>query len=138
MTKFCPRCKQDLPDADFNKNKARKDGLSSVCRLCNSAYKKEYYAVNSSSIVDKVLKRRQEIKELFWKYKEDLPCMDCGLVDPIVLDFDHLRDKDRNVSQMVADGLGWESILAEIAKCEPVCSNCHRRRTHYRRQAVLA
>ena len=48
----------------------------------------------------------------------------------VVLDFDHLRDKEFNV----AYGLhyrAWSKVLAEMEmeKCEVVCSNCHRRRT---------
>jgi hypothetical protein len=29
----------------------------------------------------------------------------------------------------------WETILAEIEKCEVVCGNCHKRRTSRRRQS---
>jgi hypothetical protein len=31
-----------------------------------------------------------------------------------------------------------DTILAEIAKCEIVCANCHRARTHLRRLGVEA
>lgn len=63
-------------------------------------------------------------------------CADCGYnADPIALDFDHLpgTDKIAAVATMVGDAKGWEMIIAEIAKCEVVCSNCHRIRTRDRR-----
>jgi hypothetical protein len=47
----------------------------------------------------------------------------------VVLEFDHLRDKVANISKLVHLGADWETTLAEIAKCEVVCANCHRRRT---------
>ena len=61
--------------------------------------------------------------------------MDCGESDPLVLEFDHLRDKSFAISRGWADR-GWESILREIEKCEVVCANCHRRRTLTRRGAL--
>jgi len=56
------------------------------------------------------------------------PCSDCAEADPVVLEFDHLDDKLFNIGQSLPYR-AWESILAEIAKCEVVCANCHRRRT---------
>jgi hypothetical protein len=56
------------------------------------------------------------------------PCVDCGEDDPLVLEFDHLGEKDFNISKGVRDR-GWHKVLAEMAKCDVVCANCHRRRT---------
>jgi len=46
-----------------------------------------------------------------------------------VLEFDHFRDKRANVSKVVMECWRWETIEAEIAKCEIQCANCHRRKT---------
>jgi hypothetical protein len=56
--------------------------------------------------------------------------VDCGEDDIVVLEFDHLRDKRHNVSAMTTEL--WHHIEAEIAKCEVVCANCHKRRTDWR------
>lgn len=49
----------------------------------------------------------------------------------IVRDWCHAgSEKSDNVSMMVGRGLSIERVLAEIAKCDVVCSNCHRIRTH--------
>lgn len=58
-------------------------------------------------------------------------CKDCGEGDVLVLEFDHVRGTKRKaVSRMVSDGYGLETIRVEIEKCDVVCANCHRRRTH--------
>lgn len=84
--------------------------------------------------------RRQKRERLdnmrLWiqELKESEPCVDCGLRYPYwVMDFDHLDGKVLNVSQAVQHGWGRERLQSEIDKCELVCSNCHRTRTHNRR-----
>ena len=76
---------------------------------------------------------KQQFKKKLSEIKETSGCVDCGIVNPIVLDFDHLHDKKYNVSRMIHDGFSWAAIKKEIAKCEVVCANCHRVRTHMRR-----
>jgi hypothetical protein len=75
---------------------------------------------------------KQQFKKQLSEIKETSGCVDCGVTNPIVLDFDHLKDKKYNVSRMIHDGFSWAAIKKEIAKCEVVCANCHRIRTHYR------
>lgn len=74
------------------------------------------------------------------RIRETTPCTDCKRFYPYcVMDFDHVRgQKLFNVGTMIGQSL--ELIDAEIAKCEIVCSNCHRIRTkqrldHLRREA---
>jgi L-lysine 2,3-aminomutase len=62
-------------------------------------------------------------------YLREHPCVDCGEDDIVVLEFDHLRDKSANVSAIMLQKNEWRRVLEEMAKCEVVCANCHRRRT---------
>jgi hypothetical protein len=71
------------------------------------------------------------------EYFRTHPCVDCGEADAVVLEFDHLRDKSFDVAQSLPYR-SWQSILDEIAKCEVVCANCHRRRTARRRGSLRA
>lgn len=77
-------------------------------------------------------KQKQQYKKRLKEIKETSGCTDCGENNHIVLDFDHLKDKKYNVSRMIHDGFSWAAIKKEIAKCEVVCANCHRIRTHDR------
>lgn len=67
------------------------------------------------------------------------PCVDCGSVfSPWVMEFDHVpsRGKKRaNVSCIYASSkITAERVKEEIEKCDLVCANCHRTRTHFRKQ----
>ena len=61
-----------------------------------------------------------------------VPCKDCGGVFPVyVMDFDHRDpgDKEALISHLV-NALSLRRLVAEMAKCDVVCSNCHRIRTY--------
>jgi hypothetical protein len=61
------------------------------------------------------------------------PCVDCGETDPIILEFDHItNDKHFNISDATRHGYGMKKLIAEIAKCEVRCANCHRKKTYER------
>jgi hypothetical protein len=67
-----------------------------------------------------------------------VPCCDCGQTFPqCCMDFDHRdpRTKLARVPALIANS-GWARILAEVDKCDIVCANCHRLRTHVRRTAA--
>lgn len=63
-------------------------------------------------------------------------CADCGYkTAAIALDFDHLPGfKKVGRIAALAGSSSLERIKEEIAKCEVVCSNCHRIRTRQRGQ----
>jgi hypothetical protein len=77
-------------------------------------------------------KRTQtEILTALARQAKDVPCADCGVRYPhYVMDFDHVEgEKLANLASMKSTGVGKQKFMDEIAKCEVVCSNCHRVRT---------
>jgi hypothetical protein len=63
------------------------------------------------------------------------PCADCGgLFHPVAMHFDHRpgEKKDFEVGWAIR-GYSRRRIMAEIAKCDLVCANCHAVRTYERR-----
>lgn len=140
--KQCVRCELIKELIDFRKNRNKSDGLQSICKACSSDSDKRCYR-SGSTRRDKVRAKNERMrtaaKAHVGQYLLTHPCIDCGEGDPIVLDFDHVRDiKRANVADGVARGWSIVSLDAEITKCEVRCANCHRRVTHQRRHAVAS
>jgi hypothetical protein len=78
--------------------------------------------------------KKREVQEMLGKLKEKNGCLDCETKYPFyILDFDHVYGKKvANIGQML-DYFSLEDILKEVAKCDVVCSNCHRERTYSRK-----
>lgn len=131
--KICSGCKASKPLTEFNTHTGKKDGYQSQCKDCNKKTAKEYYERNKVAHKATINKRNKENRARMLKqmldYLDIHPCIDCKETDPVVLEFDHQRDKTYNISGMMRDGRPWISVLKEIEKCEVVCSNCHKRRT---------
>ena len=137
----CVRCGEIKPAEKFAWRRRERGQRDSFCRPCRSAYGKEHYAANKDLYLERArLQKRRlmlERTKFLLEYFEAHPCTDCGETDPVVLEFDHLRDKCFAIGAHLARR-SWTSILEEVAKCEVVCANCHRRRTSTRRGSVRA
>ena len=135
----CGRCGDLKPVEEFAWRRRRRLQRDNYCRPCRSAYGKEHYEANKQRYIEQaaLLKKkvRMERTVKLLAYFKAHPCIDCGETDPVVLEFDHLRDKAFNVSWAI-DNVAWLKVVAEIEKCEVVCANCHRRRTARRRRAL--
>lgn len=102
------------------------------CRTCNKEYQHKWYlknkklqAIRTKSSNEKAANRN---RAYIVTYFESHSCVDCGESDIVVLDFDHLKDKREDVCRII-NSYSLKSLVEEIAKCEVVCANCHRRRT---------
>lgn len=70
-------------------------------------------------------------RKLWYKeFKSKLSCIYCGFKHPAAIDLHHRDSKNKigNVSCLLWRK-GKEFLLDEIKKCDPVCSNCHRKIT---------
>lgn len=134
--KHCYKCKEFKQLTDFTINKSRKDGLNHACKPCHRDTVQKHYKANKEAYLIRTkirnTEQRKKSKALINLLKSK-PCTDCkNIYPPYVMDFDHVRDqKEFNIG--AANGrLPIDRILEEIKKCELVCSNCHRIRTHKR------
>jgi stage III sporulation protein SpoIIIAA len=55
--------------------------------------------------------------------------MDCTVIDPDMLEFNHIRDKELDLSFMVQRGYSIKRLEAEKAKGFVLCANHHRKWT---------
>lgn len=79
------------------------------------------------------VEQRERLRE-YVRGQREKPCADCGTQYPhYVMEFDHARgQKDTDIAKMVRAPVGLPRLLKELAKCDLVCANCHRRRTYER------
>jgi len=127
--KYCPRCRQNKLHSEFSKNSSNHDGLQDYCRGCKKMQDKKYYMENKDVHYERVKKYTNQNRLRLWKYLSSHSCTDCGINDPVVLEFDHVKGvKLLAVSKMVTK-YSWENLKKEIDKCEIRCANCHRIRT---------
>jgi hypothetical protein len=106
-------------------------------RLARNRYQQVYmkgYRQRNKDKFSMLRKARVNRRKLWVDRFKDKPCADCGIkYHPWQMDFDHLnpRLKAFVISQNMLTSL---SVLKrEIEKCEVVCANCHRQRTHDRK-----
>ena len=111
---------------DKKENTRRKD-----CKECAKAWARENYARNPKAR-ETIRRSSAKLVERNLKYaREQLThCMDCGVQDTRVLEFDHVREgKTDGVMQRARAGVSLEVLQSEIDLCEVRCLNCHRIQT---------
>lgn len=133
--KVCSLCKKFKEIKYYNKSASKSDGLNNGCRDCmndlarnnwNNPQKREHYMRNHNK------RRRSYIKrncEYVWNFLQENPCVDCGEDNIVMLEFDHIYDKQANISEMTNWGAALKTLKEEMSKCEVRCANCHRLKT---------
>lgn len=142
MLKTCtgPTCRgRTWPTSYFAKNAKKPDGLANLCKRCAKDASRKHYLKHREAVKRKARGHNRAQTERLREIINDAkakPCTDCGVAyPPHVMDFDHLDGSEKrfNVADAVSHGYSDETIRDELAKCELVCANCHRERTHRRK-----
>jgi hypothetical protein len=135
-TKTCTRCGMARPATEFRVRNKKTGRRSTWCRSCRSAYGKLHYQQHKQAYLarNRMHRHQGSGRSAYWywlmTYLDAHPCVNCGQTDLVVLQFDH-RDGTEKVSTIGAmlNHTSWARLLAEVAKCDVRCANCHRLRT---------
>lgn len=128
----CCRCKEAKPQEGFYPSMWNRPKHGIWCKSCHQAYGRARTPEQKRRGYDAALRGLKRKYDWAWDYKQQRGCLDCGERHPACLDFHH-RDqatKTMSVSECCRSNLTLDKILAEIAKCDLLCANCHRKR-HY-------
>jgi len=135
-TKRCRGCGRMLAVGYFKPQRR-------VCKRC--LYERRDLSAERGSVRKYRMAHRAELNakqaakgRVFYAWMDSFkekPCADCGERYPsYVMDWDHVRGKKLfNIALLKSQ---WSKrgtkrlFLREIKKCDLVCSNCHRERTH--------
>lgn len=143
--KLCPECKSIKPFEEFPKHRVdKKTGKLLRRGYCHPCWYRVIKKRHPSTrrCLDKYQKKHVDVNRKFIiEYLQKHPCVDCGMADIRVLEFDHIGTKTINISDLTRKPNAVEKIKEEIKQCEVVCANCHRIRTmvrgnHYRHRMV--
>lgn len=132
MEKLCIKCGVVKDTNEFAKNKKRHDGLQTYCTVCKKIFDTAYYAKHKRKVLDRNFVDKQKKLEWLNEYKKSLTCIKCGESHPATLEFHH-RDSDSKVNNIANLVRQWSiaRLKTEIAKCDVLCANCHRK-LHYK------
>ena len=129
--KQCTKCNKEKDLSEFSFKNKKLSILSSQCKDCHKEYSKFHYENNKQSYIKKAVDRNKNIHveyKLLTDEIKSVGCKYCPEKDICCLDFHHINDdKEYNISTMISSGYSKETLLKEIAKCEVVCANCHRK-----------
>jgi hypothetical protein len=141
----CIKCGRELPAESFSFHNRAKGTRKPTCKDCVSAYSREHYNANRDVYIERAklsnratrADRRTFIAELKSK-----PCTDCGRTfHPCIMEFDHVGEgrtikgsrSPETIGTLGGVSCSLDVLMAELAKTELVCANCHRLRTYLRR-----
>jgi intein-encoded DNA endonuclease-like protein len=129
--KTCSKCHEEKEVAAFSYKSKAKGIRHGVCRSCQKKVAATWYRSNKQTHLKKVRCNTERHKERACAYLGEVlrssACVDCGEDDPLVLEFDHIEDKDTTISEMRRTGYSVSRIKKELEKCQIRCANCHRR-----------
>lgn len=97
---------------------------------------RESYYRHRDRRIKEVKERELKLKQFLSQYKAFKGCFHCGIHEPLVLEFHHVRPEEKvnAVSRLIKRG-SFKILEDEIAKCIVLCANCHRLEEYRLREA---
>ncbi len=88
-----------------------------------------WYLRNKGLVRERSRNSKIERKKWFETIKLQYSCSRCPENHISCIEFHHKNQKDKldNISRLIRDNKPKHIILAEIKKCIPLCTNCHRK-----------
>lgn len=115
-------------------------GRQSSCIPCKKEYNKAHYISNKDAYLGRAKATNKEYTDWYRSLKDDKECTDCKVRYPYyVLEWDHLpgTEKEMTPANAKRSYTPRTELLKELEKCELVCANCHRIRTHKRHAGLV-
>lgn len=121
MTKKCSTCGAVLEITEFykcGKTKTGKTRYANECKAC----------------------RKNRELDRYYGLKDDVdvfrkPCVKCGLDKPYLIEFHHRNSVEKEFTIAAWRKKSKKEFLKELAKCDPLCRNCHEE-FHYLQRAL--
>jgi hypothetical protein len=130
--KRCGRCGRTKALSDFHR---RGTIHQAWCKTCRREYDAaDRHRTRQVRIAQKQ-RYRPSLSEWYRSLKTGKPCADCGGVFHYsAMEWDHRPGVTKRVmvSSLIGKSNSERAVLAEIAKCDLVCANCHAVRTFNR------
>jgi hypothetical protein len=134
-TKICTKCGIEKNIEEFPLRNQFTLRRQSYCKDCRKVYGVEWYGRNKEYQKANARKHSTEYraaaKEYVWNYLLTHPCIQCGEINPVVLEFHHVRgEKENDIAHLInQSGSSLDTLIAELEKCDVLCANCHRKLT---------
>lgn len=138
-TRKCSKCKNKKLLSEYYKQKSNKSGYQAQCKTCQVKSVKDYRGALSDVEINRSTQKNVKNNEIIKNRNFDFvfrwlkifgKCIDCGVDNIRVLEFDHVRgEKVGGVKDLAGKTASIKTLKNEIRKCEIRCCNCHRIKT---------
>lgn len=128
----CKVCKLEKNEDEFYWKNKLKSKKQLECKDCTKKTLANHYSNNKEHYLINTKFHKKLKKDWIDGYKKTLKCEKCGENHPSTLDFHHIdpKQKEDGIASIINRNWSLDRIKAEIEKCIPLCSNCHRK-LHY-------
>lgn len=122
---ICSCCHQSKPEDEFG---WRISGIKrrGTCLMCRRVSVNTSLNRPESKTRQKTLRKSRHLEKsaYIWNYLDSNQCP-CGVADPLVLQFDHVRGVKSFTITNNLRGRSLDDLKLEIEKCDVICGNCH-------------